>query len=70
MNPNDGGAEMIHMKLGTGAVFSTGSITWVASLLADPHISRITANVLRRFSSPARDLATDAAKIQAHTQPL
>jgi N,N-dimethylformamidase len=70
MNPNGGGAEMIHMRLGAGAVFSTGSITWVASLLVDPHVSRITANVLRRFSSPANDLVTNVANVQGHTQPL
>jgi hypothetical protein len=58
------------MKLGAGAVFSTGSITWVTSLLVDPHVSRITANVLRRFSSPAGELAADATNFQAHTQPL
>jgi hypothetical protein len=61
---------MIHMRLGAGAVFSTGSITWVASLLVDPHVSRITANVLRRFSLPANDFATNVANVQGHTQPL
>jgi hypothetical protein len=32
-----------------GAVFSVGSINYVASLPVDPQISRITANVLRQF---------------------
>ena len=32
-----------------GAVFSAGSINYVASLPVDEHVSRITANVLRRF---------------------
>jgi hypothetical protein len=68
-NPDRGGAEMIYMELGNGAVFSTGSITWVASLLTDPHVSRITANVLRRFSSPVRGQA-GATNVPAHVQSL
>jgi N,N-dimethylformamidase len=32
-----------------GAVFSAGSITWVAGLFPDPHISKITRNVVVRF---------------------
>ena len=39
-----------------GAVFSTGSITWGASLAwngYDNNVSRITENVLRRFADPA-----------------
>ncbi|HZY63743.1 MAG TPA: carboxypeptidase-like regulatory domain-containing protein [Edaphobacter sp.] len=48
-NPGNGGAEMVYMDLGKGAVFSTGSITWVTSLFPDERVSRITANVLRRF---------------------
>jgi hypothetical protein len=32
-----------------GAVYSVGSITYNASILVDPHISRITANVITRF---------------------
>jgi hypothetical protein len=35
---------------GGGEVFSVGSITWPAALLTDEAVSRITANVLRRFS--------------------
>ncbi|MEQ8788401.1 MAG: hypothetical protein RIC55_18975 [Pirellulaceae bacterium] len=50
-NPDGGGAEMvIHEPDGGGAVFSVGSINWVSSLLVDDHVSRITANVLRRFT--------------------
>jgi hypothetical protein len=63
MNPEDGGAEMVYLeaptppsslagdegKRGSGAVFSVGSICYVSSLLVDDHVSRITANVLRRF---------------------
>lgn len=48
-NPNEGGAEMIHVRLGDGAVFSVGSITWVSSLFPDANVSRITRNVLDRF---------------------
>ena len=32
-----------------GAVFSVGSINYVASLPVDEFVSRITENVLRRF---------------------
>ena len=39
-----------------GAVFSTGSITWAASLSHNEYrnnVSRITRNVLERFLDPA-----------------
>jgi N,N-dimethylformamidase len=51
INPDDGGAEMVHYDVdhSGGAVFSVGSITYPSCLLVDPHISRITANVLDRF---------------------
>lgn len=48
-NPNDGGADMVYIEQGTGAVFSVGSITWVSSLFPDAHVSRITRNVIERF---------------------
>jgi hypothetical protein len=49
-NPDDGGSEMVyHEREHGGAVFSVGSITWVAALFTDPHVSKITSNVLRRF---------------------
>lgn len=49
-NPDDGGAEMVCCELGSGgAVFSVGSITYVASLLLDDAVSQVTANVLDRF---------------------
>jgi N,N-dimethylformamidase len=38
-----------------GAVWSTGSITYIGSLLwrgGDNNVARITANVLRRFLDP------------------
>ena len=50
INPDDGGAEMvIHEPEGGGAVFSTGSITYSASLLVSDEVSKITGNVVRRF---------------------
>lgn len=50
LNPDDGGAEMVIHETGSGgAVFSTGSITYVSSILVDDNVSKITANVLRRF---------------------
>lgn len=52
LNPDRGGADMIIYDTASGgAVFSTGSITWISSLLVDEPVSRITANVLRRFLS-------------------
>ncbi|HEX3150761.1 MAG TPA: N,N-dimethylformamidase beta subunit family domain-containing protein [Gemmataceae bacterium] len=50
MNPDDGGAEMVIFSTpSNGTVFSVGSINFVASLPVDDNVSRITANVLRRF---------------------
>jgi hypothetical protein len=40
-----------HEPPGGGAVFSTGSICWISSLLVDDAVSRITANVLTKFSA-------------------
>lgn len=49
-NPDQGGAEMVHYETTSGGeVFSVGSITYVASLLVDGPLSRVTANVLSRF---------------------
>jgi hypothetical protein len=48
-NPDDGGAEVVYFEAGDAAVFSVGSITWGASLLVDEAVSKITANVMRRF---------------------
>jgi len=49
-------ADMVFFEtLNGGAVFSTGSIGWAASLAHDGYrnnVSRITANVLRRFVAP------------------
>lgn len=50
-NPNDGGADLACFETPRGGgVFSAGSICWPSSLLVDESVSRITANVLRRFS--------------------
>jgi hypothetical protein len=52
INPHDGGSEMVAFETSSGgAVFSTGSISWVCSLPVSDSVSRITRNVLRRFSS-------------------
>ena len=53
-NPDAGGAEIVYYEKPTGgAVFSTGSITYVASLLVDSNVSKITSNVLHRFLDAA-----------------
>jgi hypothetical protein len=50
VNPEDGGAEIVYYELeSSGAVFSVGSITYPSSLLVDPVVSRVTANVISRF---------------------
>jgi N,N-dimethylformamidase len=47
-------ADMVYFETDCGgAVFSVGSLCWIGSLLTndgDNHVSRITANVLRRFA--------------------
>jgi hypothetical protein len=49
-NIDEGGAEMVYYETASGgAAFSVGSITWPASILVDPHVSRITANVISHF---------------------
>jgi hypothetical protein len=51
MNIDEGGAELVcHETPSGGAVFSAGSIAWPSSILVDACVSRITANVLRRFT--------------------
>jgi hypothetical protein len=50
LNPDNGGAEMVHFETPHGgAVFSAGSICYPSSLPVDDLLSRVTANVLRRF---------------------
>jgi hypothetical protein len=50
MNPDEGGAEMVIFDTPSGgAVFSVGSICWPSCLPIDENVSKITANVLRRF---------------------
>ena len=51
--------EMVYYETSSGgAVFSVGSITYPACLLGDETISRITQNVLARFT--AQGVATPA----------
>jgi hypothetical protein len=55
-NPDNGGSEIVMVRhKGGGAVFSVGSITWVAALFTDQAVAAITRNVLTRF------LAEDSA---------
>jgi N,N-dimethylformamidase len=52
INVDDGGAELVYYETASGgAVFSAGSIAWPSAILVDDTVSRITANVLRRFSA-------------------
>ena len=52
LNPDDGGADMVTFDTPSGGpVFSVGSINYVASLPVDENVSKVTANVLRRFLS-------------------
>lgn len=49
-NPDDGGAEMVIFETASGgAVFSVGSINYVASLPVDDKIGQVTANVINHF---------------------
>ncbi|MER8438798.1 carboxypeptidase-like regulatory domain-containing protein [Mesorhizobium sp. M1312] len=51
-NPGNAGADMVyHQTASGGQVFSVGSITYPAALPVDDAVSRITANVLRRFTA-------------------
>jgi hypothetical protein len=52
MNVNNGGADMLYYETPSGgAVFSASSICWTSAILVDEGVSKITANVLRRFLS-------------------
>jgi len=52
LNPDDGGAHMVvHETTSDGAVFSTGSICWISSLLVDERVSLITRKVLDKFGA-------------------
>jgi hypothetical protein len=46
------GSKGVEVLARGGGVFSVGSMTYPASLLVDPIVSRITSNVIRRFLSP------------------
>jgi N,N-dimethylformamidase len=50
LNIDEGGAELsCYETRSGGAVFAAGSIAWPSSILVDACVSRITANVLRRY---------------------
>ncbi|MGE0212901.1 MAG: N,N-dimethylformamidase beta subunit family domain-containing protein [Parvibaculaceae bacterium] len=52
MNPDEGGAHMsIYETKSGGAVFAAASIAYGSCLLLDDVASKLTANVLRRFSA-------------------
>ena len=52
LNPDQGGAEIVHYQTASGgAVYSAGSITYPASILVDEVVSKITANVIKRFTT-------------------
>jgi hypothetical protein len=52
LRQSHGGAELVYYEtVSSGAVFSAGSIAWPSAILVDDTVSRITANVLRRFLS-------------------
>ena len=56
INANEGGSQMVYYERERGgAVFSVGSITYPACLLADETISQITKNVLKRFAGEPRE---------------
>jgi N,N-dimethylformamidase len=49
-NPDDSGADLVLYETPAGgAVFSAGSLNWPLALPVDEGVSRVTANVLRRF---------------------
>src|SRR5262249_35956337 len=57
LNPDNGGAHMTYFETPSGgAAFAAGSICYVPSLLVDEAVSKVTANVLRRFLRPGRPL--------------
>ncbi|SVE54164.1 uncharacterized protein METZ01_LOCUS507018, partial [marine metagenome] len=50
--PDQGGAEIVHYQTASGgAVYSAGSITYPGSILVDEVVSKITANVIKHFTT-------------------
>lgn len=50
MNPENSGADLVYYETPSGgAVFSSGSLNWPLACPVDDMVSRVTANVLRRF---------------------
>jgi hypothetical protein len=62
INRHEGGAELTTFETDSGgAVFSTGSISWICCLPVDDTISTITSNVIRGFAARgASDPVTSA----------
>ncbi|MFN0055097.1 MAG: N,N-dimethylformamidase beta subunit family domain-containing protein [Planctomycetales bacterium] len=55
LNPQESGADLVlHETASGGAVFSAGSLNWTLALPVDNGVSRITANVLKRFLNTPR----------------
>ncbi len=53
-NPTGGGAEIAYFATASGGkVFSVGSVAYISSLLVDPVVDGLTANVVRRFLRPS-----------------
>jgi len=54
-NPHEGGSELVSFETSSGgAVFSTGSISWICCLPVDDQVSTITANAIRHLSGQGR----------------
>jgi len=50
INPDNGGADLTMYDTPSGGrVFAAGSIAWTSAILVDDAVSKITANVLRKF---------------------
>lgn len=51
MNPDQGGADMVHFETPSGGeVFSVGSICWITSMLVDENVSKVSRNVIDHFT--------------------
>ena len=55
-NPHEGGAELVYFETDSGgAVFSTGSVSWICTLPVADDVSEITANVIRHLAAGGID---------------
>ena len=65
INEYEGGSDLVVFETPSGGqVFSTGSICWICTLPVDDQVSRVTANVIRRFTA---DHGTGSAKSTQRT---